>query len=271
MATYVKSIQDFRENRDQKTKADPLHWLNLAGLFWLEEGENSFGKDASNRISLSGLPHGFCGVIKLSQGVVTFHPTQDLIFTCNNSHPETRPLFTESDPEPDLINIDSITIKIIVRGESTLVRAWDRESAAGGSFNGFHYYPVREEYRIKAKYIRHATPITIKRLDMIGTGIQSEFPGSAHFKLNGADCILEAENSEGKLLFHFTDSTCNVTTYGGGRKFLVPIPEGDEIILDFNLAQNWPCAYTHFATCPLVPQENRLTIKIEAGEKKYFE
>ncbi len=95
--------------------------------------------------------------------------------------------------------------------------------------------------------------------------------GRVEFSLNGVNCELEAEKSDDKLLFHFTDVTSKVTTYGGGRKFSVPLPEGNEIILDFNLTENWPCAYTPFATCPVVPQENRLSIKIEAGEINYLD
>jgi uncharacterized protein (DUF1684 family) len=40
-------------------------------------------------------------------------------------------------------------------------------------------------------------------------------------------------------------------------------------VLDFNKAYNPPCAFTPYATCPLPPQENRLAVRIEAGEKTY--
>jgi uncharacterized protein (DUF1684 family) len=40
-------------------------------------------------------------------------------------------------------------------------------------------------------------------------------------------------------------------------------------VLDFNKAYNPPCVFTPYATCPLPPQENRLTVRIEVGEKKY--
>ena len=39
--------------------------------------------------------------------------------------------------------------------------------------------------------------------------------------------------------------------------------------IDFNKAYNPPCAFTPFATCPLPPLQNRLPIRIEAGEKRY--
>jgi uncharacterized protein len=106
---------------------------------------------------------------------------------------------------------------------------------------------------------------------MIGTETESVYLGQAQFSWNGVDCALEAEKNGDKILLHFDDKTKTDTTYGGGRKFNVPIPQGNEVILDFNLAENWPCAYTPYATCPVTPIENRLSIRIEAGEMKYFE
>jgi len=41
------------------------------------------------------------------------------------------------------------------------------------------------------------------------------------------------------------------------------------VVLDFNKAQNPPCAFTSYATCPLPPKENRLPLAVTAGEKKY--
>ena len=267
----MESIENIRLREDNESKSNPLSWLNLAGLFRLEEGENTFGSDESNHISLSGFHQPFCGNFSIKDGKVTFHPSNNVIFTSNKPAPETRPLIFDIDNEPDLINIGTITFKIIVRGEATFVRAWDSESPVGKQFTGFKYYPVNKEYRVTAKYVRYDPPKNIKRLDIIGTESVGQFLGQTQFSLHDMDCTLEAEKSGDKFLFHFTDATSKVTTYGGGRKFSISQPKGNKLILDFNLSENWPCAYTHFATCPVVPQENRLPIKIEAGEKKYFD
>jgi len=138
-------------------------------------------------------------------------------------------------------------------------------------FAGFHYYPANPEYCVTAKYLRYDPPKPIKVAEIIGTEIDSSLLGQAQFTLNGVECMLEAEKSGDELLFNFTDGTNKVTTYGGGRKFYLPEPEGDQIILDFNLTENWPCAYTPFATCPVPLKENRLPIKIEAGELTYHD
>lgn len=122
---------------------------------------------------------------------------------------------------------------------------------------------------VKAKYIRYDPPQKIKRVDMIGTETEGFLLGQAQFTFHRVTCTLEAEKDGEKLLFHFTDETSKTTTYGGGRKLRVLPPESDEVILDFNIAENWPCAYTPFVTCPMVLKETRLPIKIEAGDLKY--
>lgn len=271
MTDYEADIKKHRELRDKNTSSDSLHWLNLAGLFWLEEGDNSFGSDENNKIYLPEFPLAHCGSFNLTGGVVTIQPAADAKITLNSGPLESRPLITDHDKEPDFIHIGPLTMKIIIRGGAQLARIWNRESHAGMDFAGFHYYPVKPEYRVTAKYIRYDPPKPIKVMEVIGTEINSALLGQAQFTLNGISCTLEAEQSGDKLLFNFTDGTNKDTTYGGGRKFYLPKPKGDEIILDFNLTENWPCAYTPFATCPIPSKENRLPIKVEAGEMKYHE
>ena len=66
------------------------------------------------------------------------------------------------------------------------------------------------------------------------------------------------------------DQTSGVSTYGAGRFIDVPKPDKyGNTEIDFNIAYNPPCAFTAFATCPLPPKQNRLALKIEAGEKNY--
>ena len=70
-----------------------------------------------------------------------------------------------------------------------------------------------------------------------------------------------------ELFIVFRDFTSGVTTYGAGRFLDAELVEGsNEVMLDFNLATNPPCAFTPFATCPLPTPENTLAVAIEAGE-----
>ena len=46
-------------------------------------------------------------------------------------------------------------------------------------------------------------------------------------------------------------------------------PKDGRVVLDFNRAYNPPCAFSPYATCPLPPAQNRLKLRVEAGEKRY--
>jgi hypothetical protein len=80
--------------------------------------------------------------------------------------------------------------------------------------------------------------------------------------------ILE-ESGAKELFYIFKDETSGKETYPAGRFFYSGMPKDGQVILDFNKAYNPPCAFTPYATCPLPPPENRLAVRIEAGEKRY--
>ncbi|MBL7873400.1 MAG: DUF1684 domain-containing protein [Cyclobacteriaceae bacterium] len=101
--------------------------------------------------------------------------------------------------------------------------------------------------------------------------------GMASFTMDGQAFVLPMYQSKSLLknpeytdyLFvPFTDLTTGVETYGGGRYLGLRIPkEGNELLINFNLAYNPYCAYNNAYSCPLVPEENNLPIAIRAGVK----
>jgi uncharacterized protein len=267
--SYVDRIQKFRDERDQRLIDNPLNWLSLAGLFPLEEGDNSFGADKKSGIFLPGFARKNCGVLRLEDGRITLITDVGSGATVNGSTPGHEPIRTDAEGIPDLIEIGKYAFKIIQRGSQHYMRVWDRESPAWKKFQGYQYYPVRSEYCFNADILLYDSPRIIKVQDVIGNISDSRFPGEAHFMVNGIACTLIAEDSEDELLFSFTDKTREDDTYPGGRFITTTKPKNGRITLDFNLAVNWPCAYTSYATCPLPPFENRLPVRIEAGELKY--
>lgn len=71
------------------------------------------------------------------------------------------------------------------------------------------------------------------------------------------------------LFLPFLDETNGESSYGGGRYIELRIPEGDEIFIDFNKAYNPYCAYNEKYSCPIVPRQNYLRTKVEAGVKAF--
>ena len=94
-------------------------------------------------------------------------------------------------------------------------------------------------------------------------------PGYAEFQIKGRTLRLEPVAEEDDLFFMFKDTTSGRTTYGAGRFLYADKPKDGTVELDFNKAENPPCAFTAFATCPLPPKQNALPLAVEAGEKTY--
>ena len=95
--------------------------------------------------------------------------------------------------------------------------------------------------------------------------------GILRFELGGAPRQLTAytfDGGDGESLFvPFLDQTSGNETYGAGR-YLDLEPELDGTYsLDFNLAYHPSCVYDAKFSCPLTPAENRLPVRIEAGER----
>ena len=146
----------------------------------------------------------------------------------------------------------------------------DKNSAARKEFKGLAYYPIDPKLRVVADFIPYDPPKKIAIPTVLGTSVDEPSPGRAEFVIDGKKISLEpVEEDADTLFFIFKDTTAGRETYGAGRFLYTPKPRDGKVVLDFNKAENPPCAFTPYATCPLPPPQNRLTIPIRAGEKKY--
>ncbi len=105
------------------------------------------------------------------------------------------------------------------------------------------------------------------------TGLTTNMPnaGALEFERDGRTWRLEAIGEPGRALFViFGDRTSGHGSYPAGRYLDLPAPDDQgRVVIDFNQAYNPPCAFTPFATCPLTPPENRLDLRVDAGEQAY--
>ena len=250
--------------------ARPQNWLSLAGLFLLEEGDNSFGSEIKNKIVIDGLPSSCRGSIKVqadSASLTGITPG----FSLNGRPPELRALYADIDKQPDLLEAGPVSMMILKRGDRLLLRVWDANSVAVKTFKGLKYFPIDPAYCLTASFIPYDPPKTHKILDAIGFEHENALLGQVRFVLGGQEWSLEVEDADEEGLISFVDETRKDLTYPGGRFMTLNKPLGEKVTLDFNLAANWPCAYTSFATCPLPPTANHLPVRIEAGEMKYHD
>ena len=81
--------------------------------------------------------------------------------------------------------------------------------------------------------------------------------------------MIEEDTAAPTLFVMFADGTTGRETYGAGRFLDVPRPVDGRVTVDFNRAYNPPCAFNTLATCPLPPPQNKLELRIPAGEKTF--
>jgi len=81
--------------------------------------------------------------------------------------------------------------------------------------------------------------------------------------------IIEEEEYSDYLFLPFLDDTNGEDSYGGGRYVDTRQVEGSTMIIDFNKAYNPYCAYNEKYSCPLVPRQNYVSTRIEAGVKAF--
>jgi uncharacterized protein len=256
-ASYVQQMTQWRAQREQSLKADD-GWLTVAGLFWLSDGDNDIALPAH------------IGVFHFHDGKTTFRPAPGAAVTVNGKPATTGELKADTDKDgPDVVAVNALTMYVIHRGDKYGIRLKDRNSEYRRNFTGLHWYPVRPEYRITAKFVAYPEPKNIPIANVLGQTEPTPSPGYLVFTWNGAEVHLNPVQADKSLFIIFRDQTSGKTTYGAGRFLDTEMPKDGTVVLDFNQAYNPPCAFTPYATCPLPPPENRLPVAIEAGEMKY--
>ncbi|HEX6853283.1 MAG TPA: DUF1684 domain-containing protein [Candidatus Polarisedimenticolaceae bacterium] len=253
---FAAETRAWRERRIERLRSE-TGWLSLVGLHWLEEGENAIGT----------LP----GTWILEGGRVRVKADPALGLTVDGKAVGEASLVSDLNENPSAIRLGEVRAQLIERGERFAIRVRDPKSPVRAGFKGIDTYPPDARFRIVAEWEPYATPKEIDVPNVLGTVDKARAPGVARFTVNGVPCALEPILEEGDtpLFFIFKDATSGKETYPAGRFLYAAAPKDGKVVLDFNRAYNPPCAFTPYATCPLPPKHNRLTVAIEAGEKTW--
>jgi uncharacterized protein (DUF1684 family) len=231
--TWQQGVEQYRAEYEASLKA-PDGWLTVTGLVWLQEGDN--------QVAPFGVVRRDADAIRV--GGKALKPDS-----------------------PDSVTVGDVTLTIIARGGKLGARLRDRNAAALRNFTGCQWYPISKEWHVTAKWV--AQPSKLPIVNVLGMKMEEDSPGYAEFTLKGKKLRLTPVTEGDHLFFMMKDLTAGKTTYGAGRFLYAGMPKDGTVDLDFNKAENPPCAFTAFATCPLPPKQNQLPIAVEAGEKKY--
>lgn len=133
---FESEIAAWRRGREAALTVDG-GWLTVTGRFWLHEGDNRFGRAASNDIILpDGPPH--AGTFTLYDNKVTV-----------KMEGVTRTIRPGS---ADEFRVGRLGLSVFGVAGSYSVRMKDPESQIRRDFHGIEYYPAREEYRVTAQF-----------------------------------------------------------------------------------------------------------------------
>lgn len=263
---YTEAIERWRAEAEGRLRAED-GWLALAGLFWLQIGENPFGSDPALPVALpEGAVPALAGAIRYDGATATIHAAPGVDLRVNGEPVAERALRSDAGGPPDMVQVGRVTFFLIQRGARLGVRARDPESPTRRAFAGRRWFPVRPEYRISARFVPYDPPRAISNLNILGDTEEKLSPGCAAFEIDGQAVTLDATRAGDGLFFVFRDATAGRETYGAARFLAAPAPADGRVELDFNKAVSPPCAFTPYATCPLPPKQNVLAVRIPAGE-----
>lgn len=270
-ADYIQEIKEWDQKRTERLMEDD-GWLNLVGLFWLEEGDNTFGSDPDNDLRFPKTAPQNIGTFNLTDSVVTVKIDDDVDVLIDSQKINEKVLVSDLDTNTTIMSYGSLRWYLIKReGEMYGIRLRDLNAQLVKEFEGIERFPVNEDWKIEANWVPLDPPKELIVPNIIGTTSEAKAYGRLDFEIENESYSLYPTGKK-SLFVIFADQTSGVETYGAGRFLSAEGPDSNNIvILDFNKAYNPPCVFTKYATCPLPPKENQLKVRITAGEKNYGE
>ena len=265
-AAYTASIKHFDSLRF-KALTEQNGWLNLAGLYWLKPGDNSFGSAANNTLVFKhkNMP-ALLGKFKVVGSRVSFE-FEKAVSKFSKVYSKEMILFDPASKTDTSIQFNQFMWSIIIREDKIGVRFRDLKNPALAAFKGNKRFTINETWNLPAKLLPpNASGLFIT--NVLGQTNAEDYAGKISFEYQGKNYVLDAiSEGPGDLFVIFGDATNGINTYHTGRFMYVPRPDSNgNTYIDFNKAFNPPCAYTAFATCPIPPKQNILPFKVTAGE-----
>lgn len=162
-----------------------------------------------------------------------------------------------------------IQLEVAARSGGVIVRPRDPAAPARTDYAGTATFPPSTEWVVTGRFVPSPRDAVAVPSAAGADRLQHyDSPGRAEFTIAGHDVALTLFGSVAgnDLRAIFADATGVDLTFPAARFVGVEATGPDTVVIDFNRTTNPPCAYSDSATCPFPPPENRLPIRIEAGE-----
>jgi uncharacterized protein (DUF1684 family) len=264
-------VEEIEAWRAEHEESYTHNWATIEGLHFLKAGTQTAGSAPDNDVVLiASLPQRL-GSFTAASDEVTFEPAPGAPITVNGETiTSKRVLRDDGAEEPDVIEANGASVVVHRSGKRVSLRVRDPNGERAWSFEGFDWFPISPDYRVLGRFIRDAAPRNLPVVNTFGDVDTYQTEGVVEFTLNGDVLRLRPFTTEpGRFYFVFNDASSGNETYEAARFLYSDLRRDGTTILDFNEAYNPPCSFNPFTTCPIPLPENRLPIKVLAGEKKY--
>jgi len=266
--TVVMQIEAWRaEHEESYTR----NWVTIEGLHFLKPGTQSAGSAPDNDVVLIAPLPEHLGTFTVASDEVTFDAAPRAPITINGETAGSALVLRDDGAEePDVIEANGASVVVHRSGTRLSLRVRDPNGERTRTFQGFEWFPISGDYHVLGRFIPDATPRDLPVVNTFGDVDTYQTDGIVEFKLNGETLRLRPFTTEpGHFYFVFNDASSGNETYEAARFLYSDLRPNGTTILDFNEAYNPPCSFNPFTTCPIPLPENRLPVKVLAGEKKY--
>lgn len=267
----TKESEAWRATHEADYRRD---WVTIAGLHFIEPGAYTAGSARTNDIVLPSSVPGVIGRFVMEADVVRFEPEPGSPGSTVrlDGRPVTASVALADDgaPMPDELQVGNVRMVVHRSGKRKSLRVWDPTGELARGFRGFTWFPIQMDHRVTGRFVPDAAPRDVQVLNTFGDLDTFKTEGVVEFSLRGQAVRLRAFTTRPKrLYFVFRDASSGQETYEAARFLYSDLRDDGTTVLDFNQAYNPPCAFNPYTTCPIPLPENRLTVKILAGERAY--
>jgi uncharacterized protein (DUF1684 family) len=223
-ANYQQSVEKWRHDYQAKLTSD-TGWLTVAGLFWIHEGENSFGSDPKNNIVLPAGAPAFAGVFSFHDGKTSLRLNPGVAATMNGKPVQTADL--RPDSREDRVVLGDLTLFVHASGGRFAIRMKDKNSQLRKNFTGLNWFPVDPAFHVTAKFVSYPAPKELNSQNVLGDAIKLKVIGYVSFSLKGQAIRLDAEENDSApgLFIVFRDLTRGKLTYPASRFLDTDVPK----------------------------------------------
>ncbi len=241
-------------------------WVSIAGLHPLRPGPNTVGSARTNDIVLASVPP-VLGRIVMTDESARFEPSPGVGIR-QRDQLVSGPV--EFNTGQDQVSVGGVRLVLHTSGTRRSLRVRDPDGPLARGFLGFTWFPIDLQYRVVGRFIRDPAPTPLKVPNTLGDIDEYQTEGVVEFELFGRTLRLRPFTTRPKrFYFVFRDASSGEETYETARFLYSDLLDDGTTVLDFNQAYNPPCAFNPYTTCPIPLRENRLPVKVLAGEKAY--